>query len=157
LINNGYHAEDWYPTTSTVWTTRYAVLDSTLNKPNVRFKFIYTTGTASNNIFLDNFNISGTVGIKDESSIGASSLSIYPNPTSQTSNIVYHLVSKADTKIEVVDVLGKTVFPQVNNGQAEGDYSVTISKQDLHLNNGIYFVKFAVNNEKTTKKLIISE
>ena len=41
--------------------------------------------------------------------------------------------------------------------QTEGDYTVQISKQDLHLHNGIYFVKISVDNNSVTKKLVITE
>lgn len=156
LINNGYHPEDWAPDANSTWTIRYAPLPTSLNVGNVRFKLEYKTGTASNNVFLDDFNITGVVGV-NENFVAVSTVSIYPNPANQTSTIAYHLSNQADTKIAVVDVLGKTVFSQTNNGQPEGDYAVTISKQNLHLNNGIYFVKFSVNNEAVTKKLIISE
>jgi hypothetical protein len=156
LINNGYNAFYFTPNTSSVWSLKTVNIPAAAATGNVRFKFEYTSGTASNNIYIDDINITGVVGI-NESADGISSLIVYPNPANQSSTIAYHLTSKADTKIEVVDVLGKNVFSQVNNGQAAGDHSVAISKQDLNLRNGIYFVRLMINNESTTKKLIITE
>jgi PKD repeat protein len=156
LINNGYQANYFVPNSSSIWTTKTVNLSSIFSVGNVRFKFEYTSGSESNNIYIDNINIAGVVGI-DENNDATASLSIYPNPTDQSSTIAYRLEKKANTKIEVVDVLGKTVFVQVNAGQAEGDYSVSISKQNLNLRNGIYFVKFSVDDKATTKKLIITE
>jgi PKD repeat protein len=156
LINNGYQPTEWTPTSSSVWTTRTVNLTSAYNVGNVRFKFEYTSGPAGNNIYLDDLNIAGVVGV-NENPVFNANLSIYPNPSNQTSTIAYHLAKKGNVKIEVVDVLGKVVFSQTNNGQQEGDYSVLISKQNLNMINGIYFVKFSVDNESTTKKLIITE
>lgn len=156
LINNGYQASYFTPNSASQWELRKVIIPATYNTDNVRFKFEYTTGSASNNIYIDDINISGAVGI-NENNISSSNLSIYPNPTNQTSTIAYHLEKKATTKIEIIDVLGKTVFVQSNNNQTEGDYSIMISKQNQNLRNGIYFVKFSIDNESTTKKLIITE
>jgi PKD repeat protein len=156
LINNGYNAGYFVPTSSSVWSLKTVSIPSSLATGNVRFKFEYTSGSESNNIYIDNINLSGVVGVS-EIADAATTLSIYPNPANQSSTIAYHLNAKADTRIEVIDVIGKTVFSQVNNGQTEGDHSVLISKEDLNLRNGIYFVKFSVNNQSVTKKLVISE
>jgi hypothetical protein len=156
LINNGFQPAYWTPNLSSTWTQRFISLPPAVCVGNVRFKFEYNSGESNNNVYIDDINISGGVGIS-ENSLAASSLSIYPNPANQTSTIAYHLDKKANVKIEVVDVLGKTIFSQTNSNQLEGDYSVLISKQSLHMINGIYFVKFSVDNEMTTKKLIITE
>jgi PKD repeat protein len=156
LINNGYSAGAFYPTGSTVWDLRTVPIPSILSTSNVRFKFEYTSGSESNNIYIDNINLSGVVGV-NENADATSSISIYPNPSNQSSTIAYHLNKKADTKIEVVDVLGKTILVQSNSGQAEGDYSLIVSKQNLNLKNGIYFVRLSIGNESVTRKLIITE
>jgi hypothetical protein len=156
LINNGYSSGYFTPTTASQWALRTVTIPPGFNTGNVRFKFEYTSGSESNNIYVDDINLAGVVGI-NENADAVSTLSIYPNPTSQSSTIAYRLDKKADTKIEVMDVLGKSVFVQSNSGQAEGDYSVSISKQNLNLRNGIYFVKFTVNDQSTTKKLIVTQ
>ncbi|MCW3084445.1 MAG: hypothetical protein JWP12_1811 [Bacteroidetes bacterium] len=156
LINNGYSAGPFTPDASSRWDLRTVSIPVAYATSNVRFKFEYTSGTASNSVYLDNINLAGVVGI-NENSTSAYSLSIFPNPTSDNSTIAYHLEKKADTKITVTDVLGKTVFVQSTSGQPEGDYNVAISKQNLNLRNGIYFIRLSVGNESITKKLIITQ
>jgi hypothetical protein len=156
LINNGYNPNYFAPTTSSQWALRTVPLPSSVVSGNVRFKFEYTTGFASNNVYIDDINISGVVGI-DENIDAVSTLSVYPNPTSQTSTISYHLEKKSSVRIEVLDVLGKVVFSEANSNQTEGDHSLTISKENLNLRNGVYFIKFNVNDRVATKKLIITQ
>jgi hypothetical protein len=156
LINNGYSPAAFYPTSSTVWTLRTVTIPGSFASSNTRFKFEYTAGAESNNVYIDDINLSGAVGI-NENNNATSSLSIFPNPTNQSSTISYRLDKKSSTKIEVVDVLGKVAFTQVNAEQSEGEYSVMISKQNLNLKNGIYFVKFTVNDQSVTKKLIVTQ
>ncbi|HEX8516156.1 MAG TPA: M43 family zinc metalloprotease [Bacteroidia bacterium] len=156
LINNGYHPNYFTPTSPTQWAFRSVPIPALYATGNTRFKFQYTTGAASNSIYLDDINITGVVGI-DENNDAVASMSVYPNPTSQAATVAYQLSSKADTRIEVMDVLGKVIFSQVNKNQADGNYSVTISKQNLELRNGIYFVKLTVNDKSATKKLIVTQ
>jgi PKD repeat protein len=156
LINNGYNGFYFTPTNSSQWALRTVNIAATYATANVRFKFEYTTGSASNNIYLDDINISGVVGI-DENVDAMSSLAIFPNPTSQSSTIAYHLDKESNIKIEVIDVLGKVAFAQTSANQSAGDHSLTVSKENLQMKNGIYFVKFTVNDKSVTKKLVITQ
>lgn len=156
LINNSYHPEEYVPASTTEWALKSVTVPVSALGPNTRFKFEYTSGHEGNSIYLDDINMTGVLGITDQSLDGAN-VSIYPNPASQTATLSYSLKKKGDVKITLVDVLGKQIM-QVNNvAQAEGDYSFEISKQALDLKNGVYFVKFSVDNSTITKKLVISE
>lgn len=156
LSNNGYHPEYYLPAGNSDWVLKTINLPSAALTSKVRFKFEYTSGYESNNIYLDDININGTVGI-DEGSSDANSLSIYPNPTNQACTVFYHLGSKADTKFELVDLLGKKIKEIGYAGQPEGDYTINLSKEELGLNNGIYFIRLTVNDNTVTKKLIITQ
>ncbi len=156
LLNNGYHPENFVPSSASQWELITISIPGTILGPKVRFKFEYTTGWQSNNVYIDDINISGTVGV-DENTLSTLNVSIYPNPTNQTATLAYHLDKKGDMKMELVDVLGKKLMQVNNNGQLEGDYSIQISKNELNLQSGIYFVRMTIDNTTVTKKLIISE
>jgi PKD repeat protein len=156
FVNNGYHPEYYIPASSSEFTMHSVTVPSVIVTANTRFKFEYTSSNLGNNLYLDDINIQGTVGI-DENVVDESSISIFPNPTSQTSTISYHLNKKADVKVQLVDILGKQVMNVSNTSQPEGDYSLNISKEELGLNSGIYFVRLIVDGNTITKKLIISE
>ena len=156
LTNNGYHSEDFVPNSSTPWALQTITIPNTVATSNVRFKFVYNSGNKSNNIYIDDVNINGTVGIK-ENTLDDVNLSIYPNPTNQNSTVAYHLNKKSTVTITLVDILGKKLMEVSNTNQPEGDYSFMISKQEHNLNNGIYFIKFSVDDKSITKKLIITE
>lgn len=155
LLNNSYHPEEFVPNSASQWVQK-SVNIATAVGPKTRFKFEYTSGSGSNSIYIDDINISGVLSV-DESIIDAANVSIFPNPANQTATLSYHLDKKGDTRIELVDVLGKKLMQVNNTNQAEGDYSIQISKHELNLLNGIYFVKFTIDNTTVTKKLIISE
>ena len=156
FINNGYHAEEFVPTNASQWGQLAMTIPSIYSTGNVRFKFEYTSGQGNNDVYIDDVNLSGVLGVNN-TTLDETNVSLYPNPANQSTTLAYHLNTKANTRIEVIDVLGKKIMEQNTANQTEGDYTVQISKQDLHLHNGIYFVKVSVDNNSITKKLIITE
>jgi len=87
-----------------------------------------------------------------------SSVSIYPNPTNGSSTVHYHLKQQAsNVKITIFNVLGKVISEVNYDNQPQGDNSFLISKQEHNLTNGIYFIKFLVDDNTVTQKLIITE
>ncbi|MGZ4055355.1 MAG: M43 family zinc metalloprotease [Bacteroidia bacterium] len=156
FINNGYHPEEFVPSNPSQWALITRTFPSSYATNNTRFKFEYTTGNESNDIYIDDVNIQGTLGV-DNNSIDETSVTLFPNPANQSATLSYHLNTKANTKIELIDVLGKKIMEMDNKNQTEGDYTIQLSKQDLNLYNGIYFVKISVDNNTITKKLIIAE
>lgn len=156
LLNNGYVSNYFMPTSASQWALHSVNIPSSLAVANVRFKFEYTSGGSSNNIYIDDININGVLGVNDMNA-NVINVSVYPNPANQTATISYHLNKNANVKVELVDVLGKKLFDITNNNQGEGDYSIELSKQQHHINSGIYFVKVSVDNVTTTKRLIFTE
>ncbi|MCK6650728.1 MAG: T9SS type A sorting domain-containing protein, partial [Bacteroidia bacterium] len=155
LSNFGYYNGYYVPSSASMWNTKTINLPVAACVQNVRFKFVYETGSASNNVYIDNINIAGAVGV--EENLNSFALNVYPNPSNQMSTISYRLTDKSGVKLEIYDVLGKKVADLTNANQSEGSYSVEVSKADNNLKNGIYFIRLSVNNAVTTTKLVISE
>ncbi|MDQ3047750.1 MAG: M43 family zinc metalloprotease, partial [Bacteroidota bacterium] len=155
LINNGYFGSDYTPSSPSAWKLHTITIPAGAQTGKVRFRFEYKSGSHSNNIYIDDVNINGVVGVNENEN--EASFSIYPNPANQSCTISYRLTQQSVTKIEVMDVLGKQILSVNNAQQSAGDYTFSISKQQLNLHNGMYFIKLTVDNQTFTKKLIISE
>ena len=156
FINNGYHSEEFVPSSSTQWALQTASIPGTFVTSDTRFKFEYTSGSFSNDLYIDDINITGTLGV-DNKTIDETAVSVFPNPSNGSSTLSYHLNAKADTKVELIDVLGKNAMEVNTLGQTEGDHTLQISKEELHLHNGIYFIRISVDGNSITKKLVITE
>lgn len=147
----------YVPNSASKWATRsYSsiLLGSTFNnKSNVKFRFWYQNNSASSqNMYIDNFNISGVVGVNElENTIG---LLIYPNPT--TSSSVVEFTSPVDSKVmlSVYDVTGRLVEGRSLKADAGINTKYVVNEQQT-LNSGVYFVTLDLNNQKVTKKLIV--
>ncbi len=154
FINNSYHPEEFVPSSPSQWALQTVNVTAAISN-KTRFKFEYTSGYEGNSIYLDDINITGVLGINDGNL--ESNVSIFPNPANETATVSYLLNKSGDVKIELVDVLGKKIMESSNVNQTQGEHTFQISKQDLNLRNGVYFVKFSVDNSTITKKLVISE
>lgn len=156
LVNNPITTSAFVTNASTVWTQNSIMIPAVFLTNNFRVKFQYKSSYQGNHVYLDDVNISQTVGVA-ENSLAGNDFSIYPNPSSETATVAYHLASAATVGLEVFDVLGKMVYQVPALSQPEGAYSLSLSKREQKLGNGVYFVKLLVNGKPQTRKLIISE
>lgn len=142
------------PSGATQWKNHTATISPTLaSKTNVRFKF-YFKSNGGNNIYLDDININGTVGI-DETKL-VNNLKVYPNPMTESAVLTFNLIAEVkNLSITLRDVLGKEVT-KIINGQsfAAGKYTLSIDQQKK-LQSGLYFIEFNADNKVTVEKLIV--
>ena len=127
-----------------------------VGKRDVKFRFWFkndVNGGQSQNLYIDNINISGIVGIHEfENSLG---LSIYPNPTNGASVVEFTSPNNSKVNILVFDVTGRMVEQNELNANAgvTNKHSVNASGK---LTPGIYFVTLTIDNNKVVKKLIVN-
>ena len=157
LMNNPATTSAFITDGSTTWTTYSIPIISIFQTSNVLVKFQYKSSFVSNNVYIDDVNIiSSTVGLNELDSSNPNFL-IFPNPSNDKATLSYHLNAIATIGIQVMDVLGKSIYQKTPITQSAGDYSEIISKNELNLSNGIYFVKLQINNKTHVQKLIISK
>lgn len=148
--------------TPTQWIARTIVsglFPAVNGKPSVMFRFYFRSDVVvgrSNNIYLDQINITGTVavvtGITElEKTIG---LVIYPNPTSSSSTLDFNILNNQSAKISVVDIMGRVFEENTKLSDNNGHVNYTINPHGT-LASGVYIVNIEVNNQRISKKLII--
>lgn len=120
-------------------------------KPNVRFKF-QNVSNHGNNTYIDDINITGNIVGIDETDELQSGFTLYPNPTNGVTTLSYVLAKSGNIKLEVKDILGKTVSVVLNENQPAGVYEFKIPA----LSEGVYLIDLSVNNKHHIRKLIVS-
>ena len=108
----------------------------------------------SNNIYLDQINITGNIvtGITEiEKSIG---LSIYPNPTQSSSTVDFYIPENKTAKISLVDIMGRVFEETIKIADNEGHISQLINQSGT-LSAGVYIVNIDFENKRVSKKLVI--
>lgn len=91
----------------------------------------------------------GSVGFNELSGLNPVKFDIYPNPASNSFNLVLGTLNN-DMKVEVINALGQVVISKNN----------LVEKNEIDIQSlakGVYFVKVTSGNESNTSKLIISK
>ncbi len=143
------------PTTGQ-WRTETVSISALLAQQNVWFKFVFTADAAgnSNNIYIDDINISNnSVGLNDalESTL---SYNVFPNPSNGNMNVSFSLDSKRNVKLELVDLLGKTIETATSSNLQAGDYEFSFGKNNK-LASGIYISKLTIDGKTYSQKVIV--
>ncbi|MBK7964133.1 MAG: Omp28-related outer membrane protein [Bacteroidetes bacterium] len=82
----------------------------------------------------------------------AFSMSIYPNPASQSTQLEVNLKNNSAYTIEMFDVLGKNVYSQKFNGFAgKNNFNIPLNG----LNSGMYLVRVNVDGSVLTSRLLV--
>jgi PKD repeat protein len=151
LTTAGIISSPFFPNSSQ-WRMESVNLTSSSysNQPNVRFKFEFNQDTG-NNIFIDDINLNGTVGIDDvfEESLA---LSVYPNPAQSQATIEFTLPERMDVSIDVIDMLGQIVNTVAVARLDAGDYQFELP---AGLAPGLYSVRVTAEGYPVIRKVVI--
>ena len=123
---------------------------------NVRFKFEYLVSSSSNRLYIDNIRIGEEVELmmNNDNSVSRLGLSLYPNPASESANVIFENKSKRNIEVKLFNILGSEVLSVNFEKVEEGFQSFNI---DLSfVDQGVYFI--SVNSEgvllESTKMII---
>ncbi len=145
LITNGNS------TTPGSWQYKEFNIPNQALTDNVRFRFRFVSSEFSNNLYLDDINIAGPVGIEDAT--GNGQMSVFPNPTNDRFFVQMTGMDVHPTEITLMDsrgaiILQKVYLPQGGNG-------ITISSSDLGIADGLYVIRASNNEGTSTQKLTV--
>jgi PKD repeat protein len=152
LVSAGSYNSFFTPTSVADWRTVTYTLPNTLYEENVLFRFIFGTGSYPNNLYIDNFAISGNVGI-DELTAGNESFKLYPNPTANTAQVEFSLTESQDVTISVTDLSGRLVYNQLFASRNTGVNNIELPLENL--TDGMYMVTIRTNNTSVSQRLVV--
>ena len=114
-----------------------------------------SSGCKSQSFATSNLSVNICLGIENNNE-NLLNILIYPNPTSDNTNLIIDTYNLESLNVNVYDVTGKLVMsPIQNQSLLIGENKFTINTKDL--NNGMYFVILTTNKGNETVKLIINK
>ncbi len=134
------------------WSTVNYNINNSYFTPNFRFKIRMASG-GGNNFFIDDINISSTVGVEETNFL--SSATIYPNPMVSNTTLSLDLIKQSEVTVNLINAVGQTVSV-ISAGQTLNEGNTTFEIQKNQLSKGVYFVQINVNGNMSMKKLIIN-
>lgn len=152
LVTNGSTGAYYVPGSSLEWRQAVIPFSQLNNKNKVKIRFDYVSSAFSNNLYIDDIQLNGTVGLA-EVETGGAGLAIYPNPTDGGFNIDHALAKASAATIEIHDAVGRLVFARSLGVTTSG--TLHIEADDLHLNPGTYSVSLRSEAGSAVQRLVI--
>ncbi|MEO0312312.1 MAG: hypothetical protein RIQ89_1969 [Bacteroidota bacterium] len=136
--------------TAAQWRNEVINLASYAGNPNV---FVRFQGTSSfgNNVYVDNVNITVNTGISQPIALGG--FNLYPNPTTEATQVVFNNTKAQDVAVQIYNALGEVVYNNNRSNVPAGETTLDINTSNLAA--GVYQVKLSMNTSTISQTLIV--
>jgi len=138
----------FFPQGMEEWEVDEVLVTSNYFTDGFMFKLVFENGNG-NNLFIDDINLTSTVGIEDLET--KTELKVYPNPATETVNISVSQALADQSFITITDATGR----QVNRIQLppfRGEQSITLPVKSWGA--GLYHISFSNGQNRTVKRFI---
>jgi PKD repeat protein len=149
LVTNG--ASGSTPPGPSGWKFKSFTLTNSMQVPNTRFRIRFKSSPYSGNLFIDNINIGGFVGMDEFMREGF--ISIYPNPTNDQFSLQVAGMESSRTELTICDLRGAVVFTNVY--QPKAGALIELSGRELGLAEGMYTVRASNAAGSSVQTLIV--
>lgn len=141
------------PNTNTQWKTKSVPVVINSQDSKTRFKFEFNASDVSNNIYLDNIRITGTLDVT-ENPLNVMDVTVFPNPTNAANGIsINYTANDNAVEFQLMDVQGKVLATETNTAvNTEVTHKMNLSSP---LAAGCYYVKISQGEFNMTKKVVI--
>jgi hypothetical protein len=138
--------------TSTQWRSDTVNLSAYTGQSKVFIKFRGISGYG-NDCYVDDINIAqGVVGIKEIAN-PVNYMNVFPNPSSNRTNVEFSLLTSEKATFGVYDLIGNKILSIDETTYSAGSHMVIFNDNDL--SQGVYFLKATIGDQKFTQKLTI--
>ena len=96
-------------------------------------------------------NVVGNVGVNEVQNVN--NVSLYPNPTSDVTNVSFDLTENTNVTINLFDISGRVVKTIPTQFLTSGNNNITIQTSDV--NAGVYFANISTDKFSKTYRLVI--
>ncbi|MBP8823375.1 MAG: T9SS type A sorting domain-containing protein [Flavobacteriales bacterium] len=150
LVTAGLRSAGYVPAANE-WRQATFTLSSLYASDKTRLKFEFRTGLFSNDLFIDDVNITSTnVGIDENAHSGA--LGLVPNPATNSVDVLVDLAGAASGTLSFLDLTGRLVHSAPVEA---GTGRVHFDLQQLGLTTGVYLVRLQHANGQRTERLVV--
>lgn len=154
MITAGFAAgQNFTPTSTNHWKTYSFNYSSGSSDSKTRFKIEFNASDYSNNFYVDDFNVSGVLGLFSNEAQNLE-LNIYPNPSKINNdiNVSYH-ANENPVSFILRDIQGKVIHTEtINTTNTDVNQALKITSP---LSSSCYFLEVNSGNFSVTKKIVV--
>ena len=143
---------DFKPTLNSQWETASFIYNATSADDKTMFKFEFVATDLSNNLYLDNINVEGTLSLTSDL-ISNMDLNVFPNPSNGEEIQVSYNGQDEDVTFTLRDAQGKVVATQLI-----GSTNAVVTQKlnnTANLPASMYFLEIQTGDYTTTKKVVV--
>ncbi len=140
------------PSAASNWRQETVSLASYSGQPNVLVRF-KGTSAYGNNLYVDNVNVSATVGVEENNLV--TGVNVYPNPMANQASVDFNLTSDNAVSMVLINTVGQLVMTENLGNMSAGIHTYQMDASSL--SNGLYFLNITVGNNVITKKVAINK
>lgn len=119
---------------------------------NFRFKFEFESN-GGNTVYLDDINLNGAqVGLEELLGEG-DALMVVPNPASGEARAVIQLARGGEVRVQLLDVLGRSLRELHNGNMAQGQHRVELPVNELP--QGMYFIRVQQGDRQQVERFVV--
>ncbi len=150
LLTVGYVEGNFIPASNNEYKTATFNLTTTGADVHTRFRFEFTASDYSSNLYIENFNVTGVLGIAENGLL--STIAVSPNPVASGNDIQVEI--NGDSKglvLEVIDLNGALVSTTAV-AESNGTQIVNIP---MNVAKGFYLINAVQGSSKTTHRVAV--
>lgn len=153
LINNGTGHPNFEPNSNSIWNESTFFLTDNQTTGNVRLKFEYTASDFSNNLIIDNINVSGVLSIENLDH-DFSDILVYPNPVNSGEPVLIHLPENLENVgLSVLNGIGQELI-KIDATHLNNQAQINLSRY-TQFSQGVYYLTFSDEVRSYTVKLVV--
>ncbi len=130
----------------TLWSQNVSAMT-----PDTLLVSLWSGSNTGSILKVDDIDIVFSVGIAE--GLTVEKIVSYPNPATDELNIRFNIENNNSVMINLIDITGKTLETRNMGNLSAGTYRETFNTSNY--SSGIYFIEFALDNEKVTKRFAI--
>jgi PKD repeat protein len=148
LATVGDQGANWFPTAASDWRNEAVDLTAFAGQ-TILIRFVNINGYG-NNLFVDNVNITSTVGLSN--GLGQLGLQVWPNPANGLFNVTVSELPAGRATLQVYDLAGRKVWV----GSVASNGAAWQGQVDLRgVAKGVYYLRVEADTFRGVQKLVI--
>ena len=153
LVTAGNHTDFFIPDSGNDWNVASFNISNAMEVNNILVKFTYYSSEFSNNLYIDNINVVGTVGVDELGNPQVASF--YPNPSTGNFTVGIFPGTEELVDINIYDAAGRMVHATQVNRTVEGNQRYELNLQ--HLAAGTYTARVATASQVQVAPIMITK
>jgi PKD repeat protein len=152
LVTAGSVSIPFFPSSSADWREESFTIPNTYLTEGFRMKFIFRAGEFPNNLFIDDINMTGSVGLNEQDADFFGAM-VYPNPANENTVLTYVDRGAENLNINLTDLSGRVISSWAPRASAPGAQRIEIDTRNLAT--GAYLISLHSNGHSRTLKLMV--